>query len=85
MKGDKETLTEPQFIIGVGKDGRTNMGDNLKIHNLRNDLRETLNASLLPIEVKRMLVTELLNEVTRVTQEMLQKELEAEQSKEGEE
>ena len=61
------------------------MGDNLKIHKLRNDLRDTLNASLLPIEVKRMLVTELMNEVTKVTQEILQKELEAEQSKEGEE
>lgn len=61
------------------------MGDNLKIHKLRNDLQDTLNASLLPIEVKRMLVTELLNEVTRVMQIELSKELEAEQSKEGEE
>lgn len=60
------------------------MGDNLKIHKLRNDLQDTLNASLLPIEVKRMLVTELLNEVTRVMQIELSKELEAEQSKEGE-
>ena len=61
------------------------MGDNLKIHKLRNDLQDILNASLLPIEVKRMLVTELLNEVTRVMQNELAKELEAEQSKEGEE
>lgn len=61
------------------------MGDNLKIHKLRNDLQDTLNASLLPIEVKRMLVTELLNEVTRVMQIELSKELEAEQNKEGEE
>jgi len=76
---------EQQSIIGVGKKGRTNMGDNLKIHKLRNDLQDTLNASLLPIEVKRMLVTELLNEVTRVMQIELSKELEAEQSKEGEE
>ena len=56
------------------------MGDNLKIHKLRNDLQDTLNASLLPIEVKRMIVTELLNEVTKITQEILQKELEAEQT-----
>lgn len=56
------------------------MGDNLKIHKLRNDLQDTLNASLLPIEVKRMIVTELLNEVTKITQEILQKEIEAEQT-----
>ena len=56
------------------------MGDNLKIHKLRKDLESTLNASFLPIEVKRMVVSELLNEVTRVMQIELQKEIEAEQT-----
>lgn len=56
------------------------MGDNLKIYRLRNDLQDTLNASLLPIEVKRMIVAELLNEVTKITQGILQKEIEAEQN-----
>lgn len=56
------------------------MGDNLKIHKLRKDLEDALNASFLPIEVKRMLVSELLNETTRVMQITLQKEIEEEQN-----
>lgn len=50
------------------------MGDNLKIRMLRADLAGVLNKSLLPAEVKRMILKELLEEMTRKTEELVRQE-----------
>lgn len=60
------------------------MGDNLKIRKLRKDLTDVLNASLLPVEVKRMIVNDLNIELTNLAENEIQKEL-AEEQKESEE
>ena len=60
------------------------MGDNLKIRKLRKDLTDVLNASLLPVEVKRMIFNDLNIELTNLAENEIQKEL-AEEQKESEE
>ena len=61
------------------------MGDNLKIRKLRLDLMNDLNSSALPIEVKRNILELLLVEVNKLADDMVQKEIEEEKSKESEE
>lgn len=61
------------------------MGDNLKIRKLRIDLMNDLNNSALPIEVKRNILELLLVEVNKLADDMVQKEIAEEKSKESEE
>ena len=64
-----------------------NMGDNLKIRTLKTDLANVLNESLLPIEVKRMIVEDLNRELLQFANEVVEKERQAllnEQSNEKE-
>lgn len=51
------------------------MGDNARIYQFRNDLKDTINKALLPIEVKRMVVSEFMAELEQLSQMQLQKEL----------
>lgn len=63
------------------------MGDNLKIRKLKTDLANVLNESLLPIEVKRMIVEDLNRELLQLANEVVEKERQAllnEQSNEKE-
>ena len=60
------------------------MGDNLKIRKLRESLVECLNASTLPIEVKRMVLKEALDSATTLADQQIKLELEAETRKENE-
>lgn len=63
------------------------MGDNLKIRKLKTDLADVLNESLLPIEVKRMIVEDLNRELLQLANEVVEKERQAllnEQSNEKE-
>ena len=63
------------------------MGDNLKIRKLKTDLADVLNESLLPIEVKRMIVEDLNRELLQLANEVVEKERQAllnEQSEEKE-
>ena len=60
------------------------MGDNLRIRKLRLDLVQTMNESLLPMEVKRMVLDDLLVEVTQLADKEIEKELAEEKSKESE-
>ena len=63
------------------------MGDNLKIRMLKTDLTDVLNKSLLPIEVKRMIVEDLNRELLQLANEVVEKERQAllnEQSEEKE-
>ena len=53
------------------------MGDNLKIRTLKINLAQTLNASLLPIEAKRMVVNEILLELQQMAEAKIQEEAEA--------
>lgn len=55
------------------------MGDNLRIRKLKKALADTLNESLLPMEVKRMTLNELLTEVTQLAEQEVQKEVAQEQ------
>ena len=54
-----------------------NMGDNLKIRTLKTDLANVLNESLLPIEVKRMIVEDLNRELLQLANEVVEKERQA--------
>ena len=58
------------------------MADNLRIRKLRVDLAKVLNECLLPIEVKRMIVNDLNNELAQLAETEIQKEIEAEKQKE---
>ena len=63
------------------------MGDTLKIRKLKTDLADVLNESLLPIEVKRMIVEDLNRELLQLANEVVEKERQAllnEQSNEKE-
>ena len=51
------------------------MGDNARIHNFRMDLKDTINKADLPIEVKRMVVSEFMVELDQLAQMQIQKEL----------
>ena len=53
------------------------MGDNLKIRKLKTDLADVLNESLLPIEVKRMIVEDLNRELLQLANEVVEKERQA--------
>lgn len=78
----------PHFIV-IQTDmlNGDNMGDNLKIRMLKTDLAEVLNKSLLPIEVKRLVVEDLNRELLQLANEIVEKERQAllnEQSNEKE-
>ena len=60
------------------------MGDNLRIRKLRLDLLKVLNECLLPMEVRRMVLDDLLLEVTNLADKEIEKELAEEKSKESE-
>ena len=60
------------------------MGDNLRIRKLRLDLVKVLNECLLPMEVRRMVLDDLLVEVTNLADKEIEKELAEEKSKESE-
>ena len=60
------------------------MGDNSRIRKLRLDIVKVLNESLLPMEVKRMTLDDLLVEVTNLADKEIEKELAEEKSKESE-
>ena len=64
------------------------MGDNLKIRVMRKSLADMLNSFSLPIEVKRMVLDDILKEVNQIAEQQIQKEIEeqktAEESKESE-
>ena len=51
------------------------MGDNARIYQFRNDLKDTINKALLPIEVKRMIVGEFMQELNQLAEMQIQKEL----------
>lgn len=78
----------PHFIaIQTDMLNGDNMGDNLKIRKLKTDLADVLNESLLPIEVKRMIVEDLNRELLQLANEVVEKERQAllnEQSEEKE-
>ena len=61
------------------------MGDNLRIRKLRKDLVDVLNACYLPMEIRRMVLGDLLVEVTQLADKEIEKELAEEKSKESEE
>jgi len=66
-------------------EGRTNMGDNLKIITLENELVATLNKSTLPITVKKMVLDRVLATATESMNQVLKAEAEAyEKEKESE-
>lgn len=78
----------PHFIV-IQTDmlNGDNMGDNLKIRMLKTDLADVLNKSLLPIEVKRMIVEDLNRELLQLANDVVEKERQAllnEQSNEKE-
>lgn len=52
------------------------MGDNLKIRKLKLDIINTLNESFLPIEVRRLVLNEILTELNQLTEEVIRKEAE---------
>lgn len=64
------------------------MGDNLKIRVMKKSLADMLNSFSLPIEVKRMVLEDILKEVNQIAEQQIQKEIEeqktAEESKESE-
>lgn len=60
------------------------MGDNLRIRKLRKDLVDVLNACYLPMEIRRMVLNDLLVEVTNLADKEIEKEI-AEEQKESEE
>ena len=68
----------PHFIV-IQTDmlNGDNMGDNLKIRMLKTDLAEVLNKSLLPIEVKRLIVEDLNRELLQLANEIVEKERQA--------
>ena len=51
------------------------MGDNARIHKFRMDLKDTINEALLPIEVKRMVISEFMAELNQLATAQIQKEL----------
>lgn len=53
------------------------IGDNLRIRTLRKQIVEDLNASNLPFEVLRMVLSDILTEVTDLTEKALQDEIKA--------
>lgn len=53
------------------------IGDNLRIRTLRQQIIDDLNASNLPFEVLRMILSEILTEVTNLTEKALQDEMKA--------
>ena len=61
------------------------MRDNLKIRKLKTDLADVLNESLLPIEVKRMIVEDLNRELLQLANEVVEKERQALLNEESEE
>lgn len=50
------------------------MGDNLRIDELRKDIVKVLNDSKLPIEVIRLLLKDMLSEITPIAQATIEKE-----------
>jgi ribose 5-phosphate isomerase len=54
------------------------MGDNLRIQKLRDDIVKTLNEAKLPIEVERLVLKEIFEEVSQMAQMTIQKEKESE-------
>lgn len=54
------------------------MGDNLKIRKLRADVTDVFNQSTLPPEVKRMIAKEILVELTKLADEYVRNEEQAE-------
>lgn len=54
------------------------MGDNLRIQKLRDDIVNTLNEAKLPIEVERLVLKEIFEEVSQMAQITIQKEKESE-------
>lgn len=54
------------------------MGDNLRIQKLRDDIVNTLNKAKLPIEVERLVLKEIFEEVSQMAQMTIQKEKESE-------
>jgi len=76
----------PHFIV-IQTDmlNGDNMGDNLKIRKLKTDLADVLNESLLPIEVKRMIVEDLNWELLQLANEVVEKERQALLSEQSEE
>lgn len=54
------------------------MGDNLRIQKLRDDIVNTLNEAKLPIEVERLVLKEIFEEVSQMAQMTIQKEKESE-------
>lgn len=53
------------------------IGDNLRIRTLRQQIVDDLNGSQLPFEVLRMVLSEILTEVTGLTEKALQDEIKA--------
>lgn len=53
------------------------MGDNANIRKLKNDLIITLNKSLLPVEVKRMIVEDIHRSLAELADNEVRKEEEA--------
>ena len=53
------------------------IGDNLRIRTLRQQIVDDLNNSELPFEVLRMVLSEVLTEVTGLTEKALQEEIKA--------
>ena len=70
---------DTQLYIAIQQDmlNGDNMGDNLKIRTLKTDLANVLNESLLPIEVKRMIVEDLNRELLQLANEVVEKERQA--------
>ena len=53
------------------------IGDNLRIRTLRQQIVDDLNGSQLPFEVLRMVLSDILTEVTGLTEKALQDEIKA--------
>lgn len=53
------------------------IGDNLRIRTLRQQIIDDLNNSELPFEVLRMILSDILSEVTDLTEKALQDEIKA--------
>lgn len=51
------------------------MGVNLQIRNLKKEIVRILNSTPIPIEVKRMVVNEVLIEINQLTENQIQQEL----------
>ena len=61
------------------------MGDNLKLRKLKLDIIQIMNESLLPIEARRLVLSEILIETNQLAEAVIQKELseESEEKSDG--